>query len=106
MEAALKAIAEPRRRQILSLVRARELSAGEIARHFDVTWPAISQHLTVLKDAGLVSERRAGTRRFYRARPEGLSDLMAFLGGFWDARLEVLKLEAERAEVTVDAIDD
>ena len=106
MEAALKAIAEPRRRQILSLVRTSELSAGEIAGHFDVTWPAISQHLTVLKDAGLVSERRAGTRRLYRARPEGLSDLITFLEGFWDARLEVLKREAELAEATADAIDD
>jgi DNA-binding transcriptional ArsR family regulator len=106
VEAALKAIAEPRRRQILSLVRESELSAGEIAGHFAVTWPAISQHLTVLKDAGLITERRSGTRRLYRARPEGLSHLMAFLEGFWDARLEDLKREAERAEATADGIDD
>ena len=104
MEAALRAIADPRRRQILALVRADELSAGEIARQFDVTWPAISQHLTVLKDAGLVSERRAGTRRFYRARPAGLTDLMAFLESFWDERLDVLKREAER-EVAGDGLD-
>jgi DNA-binding transcriptional ArsR family regulator len=102
MEAALRAIADPRRRRILSLVRDDELSAGEIARQFDVTWPAISQHLTVLKDAGLVSERRAGTRRLYRARPEGLSELMVFLEGFWDERLAVLKREAERQEVADD----
>jgi DNA-binding transcriptional ArsR family regulator len=102
MEAALRAIADPRRRRILSLVRADELSAGEIARQFDVSWPAISQHLTVLKDAGLVSERRAGTRRLYRARPEGLSELMVFLEGFWDERLAVLKREAERQEVADD----
>jgi len=102
MEAALRAIADPRRRRILSLVRTDELSAGEIARQFDVTWPAISQHLTVLKDAGLVSERRAGTRRLYRARPEGLSELMVFLEGFWDERLAVLKREAERQEVAGD----
>ena len=79
MEVALRAIAAPRRRQILSLVRAAELTAGEIASHFDVTRPAVSQHLRVLKEAGLVSERRSGTRRLYRARPEGLTELRAFL---------------------------
>ena len=98
MEAALKAIAAPARRQILTLVRDGELSAGEIAGHFDVTRPAVSQHLNVLKEAGLVSERRNGTRRLYRARPEGLADLRAFLEGFWDERLEALKHEAEKEE--------
>ena len=98
MEAALKAIAAPRRRQILTLVRDGELSAGEIASHFDVTRPAVSQHLNVLKEAGLVSERRNGTRRLYRARPEGLTELKQFLEGFWDERLEALKREAEREE--------
>jgi DNA-binding transcriptional ArsR family regulator len=98
MEAALKAIAAPRRRQILSLVRTDELSAGEIATHFDVTRPAVSQHLNVLKEAGLVSERRNGTRRLYRARPEGLAEVKAFLEEFWDERLEALKREAEREE--------
>ena len=98
MEAALKAIAEPRRRRILTLVRDEELSAGEIAAHFDVTRPAISQHLTVLKEAGLVSERRNGTRRLYQARPEGLTELKAFLDGFWDNRLDALRREAERKE--------
>jgi DNA-binding transcriptional ArsR family regulator len=98
VEAALKAIAEPRRRRILTLVRDGELSAGEIAAHFDVTRPAISQHLTVLKEAGLVSERRNGTRRLYQARPEGLAELKTFLDGFWDERLEALRREAERKE--------
>ena len=98
MEAALKAIAAPRRRQILSLVRDGELTAGEIASHFDVTRPAISQHLNVLKEAGLVNERRNGTRRLYRARPEGLTELKDFLEGFWDARLQALKREAEKEE--------
>jgi DNA-binding transcriptional ArsR family regulator len=98
MEAALKAIAAPRRRQILSLVRTGELSAGEIATHFDVTRPAVSQHLNVLKEAGLVSERRNGTRRLYRARPEGLAEVKAFLEEFWDERLEALKREAEKEE--------
>src|SRR5438874_13652999 len=98
MEAALKAIAAPRRRAILSLVREGELSAGEIASHFEVTRPAVSQHLNVLKEAGLVSERRNGTRRLYRARPEGLVELRGFLDGFWDVRLEALKREAEKEE--------
>ena len=98
MEAALKALAGPHRRQILTLVRDGELSAGEIAAHFDVTRPAVSQHLTVLKEAGLVDERRNGTRRLYRARPEGLADLKEFLEEFWDERLDALKREAEREE--------
>src|SRR3954454_17672628 len=100
MEAALKAIAEPRRRRILTLVRDDEVSAGEIAAHFDVTRRAIWQHLTVLKEAGLVSERRNGTRRLSQARPEGLVELKAFLDGFWDERLAALKREAEREERT------
>jgi DNA-binding transcriptional ArsR family regulator len=95
IDSAVRAIAEPRRREILSLVRDEELSAGEIASRFDVTRPAISQHLTVLKDAGLVSERREGTRRIYSARPEGLAELREFLDGFWSDRLERLKLAAE-----------
>ena len=98
MEAALRAIAGPRRRQILELVRDEELSAGDIAAQFDVTRPAISQHLNVLKEAGLVSERRNGTRRLYRARPEGLVELKQFLEGFWNERLETLKREAEKEE--------
>ena len=98
METALKAIAEPRRRRILALVRDEELSAGEIASHFEITRPAVSQHLTVLREAGLVDERRNGTRRLYRARPQGLADVKAFLDEFWDERLEALKREAEREE--------
>jgi DNA-binding transcriptional ArsR family regulator len=98
MEAALRAIAEPRRRRILELVGGRELSAGEIASHFEVTRPAISQHLGVLKEAGLVHERRNGTQRLYRARPQGLAELKAFLDGFWDEKLEALQREAEREE--------
>jgi DNA-binding transcriptional ArsR family regulator len=105
MEAALKAIAAPHRRQILSLVRDGELSAGEIAAHFEVTRPAVSQHLNVLKEAGLVSERRNGTRRLYRARPEGLVPVKQFLEEFWDPRLEALKREIEREETEKDARD-
>jgi len=87
VDAVLQALAEPRRRRILELVRERELPAGAIAARFDVSRPAISQHLRVLKEAGLVSERRNGTRRLYRARPEGLAELRAFLQGYWDDRL-------------------
>lgn len=106
MEAALKAIAEPRRRRILVLVRDRELSAGEIAAHFDVTRPAISQHLGVLKEAGLVSERRDGTRRLYLANPQGLDELKVFLERFWDERLDALRGEAERDEKGADGRDN
>src|SRR5438128_11971488 len=98
MEIALRAIAEPHRREILRLVWDAELSAGEIASHFEVTRPAVSQHLTVLKEAGLVEERRNGTRRLYRVRPEGLAELKQFLDGFWGERLETLKAEPERGE--------
>jgi DNA-binding transcriptional ArsR family regulator len=95
VQAALEAIVEPRRREILRLVRDRELAAGQIAAHFDVTRQAISQHLGTLRDAGLVTERREGTRRIYRARPEGLSQVRAFLDEFWGPRLKALKREAE-----------
>ncbi|HET7446235.1 MAG TPA: metalloregulator ArsR/SmtB family transcription factor [Solirubrobacterales bacterium] len=95
VDLAARAIAEPRRRQILALVRDEELSAGEIAAHFDVSRPAVSQHLTVLRGAGLLNERREGTSRLYRARPEGLADLRDFMNGFWTERLERLKLAAE-----------
>jgi len=95
MEAALRAIAEPRRREIIRLVAADERSAGDIAARFDVTRSAISQHLKVLREADLVTERRDGTRRLYRARPEGLEGLRAFLEEFWTDRLDDLKSEAE-----------
>jgi len=95
----IEAIVEPRRREILRLVRDSELPAGEIATRFgDVTRSAISQHLRVLREAGLLSERRDGTRRLYRARPEGFGGLREFLEMFWDERLEVLRREAELEE--------
>jgi DNA-binding transcriptional ArsR family regulator len=98
MEAAAHAIAAPRRREILRLVHGRERSAGEIASHFDVTRPAISQHLRVLREAELVVERRDGARRLYRARPEGLAELRAFVEGFWDDGLPLLKAAAEHEQ--------
>jgi DNA-binding transcriptional ArsR family regulator len=99
MQDAIQAIAEPRRREILRLIRDAELPAGAIAAHFgDITRPAVSQHLRVLREAGLLAERRDGTRRMYRARPEGLGGLRDFLEQFWDERLETLRHEAEREE--------
>jgi DNA-binding transcriptional ArsR family regulator len=96
---AFRALAEPRRRAILRLVANDELAAGEIAAAFDVTRTAISQHLTVLREAGLVNERRAGTRRLYRARPEGLAGLRQFLDEMWSDALDVGRrlVEADRA---------
>ena len=88
-------LGEPRRREILRLVRNQELTVGQIASQFDLTGPAISQHLRVLREAGLLSERRAGTRRYYRARPEGFAQVVEFVEQFWDDRLPSLKREAE-----------
>ena len=98
MDDALRAIAEPRRRAILELVANDELPAGEIAAHFDVNRTTVSQHLTVLKDAGLLAERRDGTRRLYRARPEALDELRKFLETMWSSSLDVARrlAEAER----------
>lgn len=96
MDAVARALAEPHRRQILSLVREQELLAGSIAKNFRISRPAVSQHLAVLKEAGLIAERRDGTRRWYRARPEALVGLRVFLEDFWRERLEGLKREAER----------
>ena len=95
---ALRALAEPRRRAILRLVAHEELAAGEIAAAFDVTRPAVSQHLTVLKQAGLLTERRDGTRRLYRARPEGLAQLRRLLDDMWAGALDTARrlVEAER----------
>jgi DNA-binding transcriptional ArsR family regulator len=93
-----EAVAQPKRREILRLISAGELSAGEIASHFEITQPAISQHLKVLKDAGLVSERREGTRRLLSVRAEGLADLHAFLDEVLPAGLERLKQAAEEEE--------
>jgi len=98
--AVLNALADPRRRAILTLVRDLERPAGEIAAHFpDVTGPAISQHLRVLREAGLLAERRAGTRRLYRARPEGLRELRAWIRDFWGDALDNLKHTAEHDQL-------
>ncbi|MFD0853873.1 ArsR/SmtB family transcription factor, partial [Actinomadura adrarensis] len=85
------ALAEPRRRAILSLIAAEELPAGRIAERFDVTRSAVSQHLQILKDAGLISERRQGTRRYYRASEAALVELRAFLEGLWHQSFEMAR---------------
>jgi DNA-binding transcriptional ArsR family regulator len=99
MDEALRAVADPTRREILRLVRGDELAAGDIARHFStISRPAVSQHLRVLTDAGLVDVRPDGNRRLYRLRPEGLADATQFLEELWTDRLHRLKLAAEREE--------
>lgn len=86
----LQVVAEPRRREILRLVWGRELSAGDIAAHFDVTFPAVSQHLGVLRDAGFVSVRRAGRARFYKADRKALGPLRPLLEKMWNEKLDRL----------------
>ena len=101
--AALRALAEPRRRAILRLVVDHELAAGEIAAAFDVTRTAVSQHLSVLKEAGLLHERRDGTRRLCRARPEGLDHLRRTLDDLWASSLDVARQLAEAERGIADA---
>jgi DNA-binding transcriptional ArsR family regulator len=98
VDAALKAIAEPHRREILRLVWDQELPAGEIAAHFDVSRPAVSQHLRVLKEADLVDERRDGTRRLYVARRDTVAELRQFLDDYWGDQLSRLRDVAEAEE--------
>jgi DNA-binding transcriptional ArsR family regulator len=94
-EAALKAMAEPNRLAILTLIRVRELPAGEIAERFKTTRSAVSQHLRVLSNAGLLTERHVGVKRLYRLRPEGFRGLRRLLDTFWDEKLDRLKAEVE-----------
>lgn len=98
MSLALGVIAEPRREAILRLVWAGEMGAGQIASHFEVTFGAISQHLRVLRDAGLVSVRRDGKRRLYRANRSALGPLAPALEQMWAAQLGHLKDLAEAEE--------
>jgi DNA-binding transcriptional ArsR family regulator len=105
VDLALKALAEPRRRDILRLVWDDELAAGDVAAHFDVTRPAISQHLGVLREAGLVTERRDGTRRLYRARHDGMEELRRFIDSYWTTGLERLRDAAETAQRAKERTD-
>jgi DNA-binding transcriptional ArsR family regulator len=95
---ALRALAEPRRRAILQLVRDRPRAAGEIADHFDVTQQAVSQHLQVLKEAGLLEMRKEGRRHLYALRTEGLAVLDEFLRDLWPSGLQRLKQAVERSD--------
>jgi DNA-binding transcriptional ArsR family regulator len=94
-EAAFAALGEPRRRAILLLVREEPRSVNEIASHFDITQQAVSQHLQVLREAGLVAVRPQGQRRLYAVRPEGLASVREFLDQLWPTALEQLKQTVE-----------
>jgi len=99
MDTALKAIADPKRREILRLVWSSEMPSTDIASHFhDVTRSAISQHLGVLRHANLICERRAGNRRLYRANVEEMARLRTFLDQYWSGGLDRLKTAAEAAQ--------
>jgi DNA-binding transcriptional ArsR family regulator len=89
-------LSEPRRRELLRLLADRERTAGELAGEFDVTRQAVSQHLRVLLEAGLIGERRDGARRWYSARPEGLDEVRAYVDAMWPPALRRLKAAAER----------
>jgi DNA-binding transcriptional ArsR family regulator len=97
-DAVLRALAEPQRRRILTLVRDGERPAGDIAAHFAITPQAVSQHLRVLKDAGLLEERRDGTRRLYALRPDAIQLVRDYLDELWPTSLARLKraVEADR----------
>lgn len=94
----LQVIAEPRRRAILQLVWSRELAAGDIAAHFDVSFPAVSQHLGVLRDAGFVSVRRDGRARLYKANRRALGPLRPLLEKMWSEKLDRLVSLIEKEE--------
>jgi DNA-binding transcriptional ArsR family regulator len=95
VQAILDAIANPRRREILRLVWDSELTAGDIAARFDITWPAVSQNLGVLRRAGLVTERRDANRRYYRADRAALGSLRSALEEMWTTDLRRLQGEVE-----------
>jgi DNA-binding transcriptional ArsR family regulator len=95
---AVKVIAEPRRREILRLCWRTEMSAGDLAARFDITFGAVSQHLKVLRDADLVTVRRDGTRRYYKADPVRLGPLAAYLEAMWADQVDRLSVLAEAAE--------
>ncbi|MEH7440271.1 metalloregulator ArsR/SmtB family transcription factor [Neobacillus drentensis] len=98
IEKVLHALAEPRRRDILYLVRDGELTSSAIASHFDISAPAVSQHLKVLEQSGLVVVRRDGTKRYYGIRRDGFADLKQYIDRFWDDSLLRLKEAAEEEE--------
>jgi len=90
------ALGDPTRRAIFELVAEQARPVGEIAAHLPVTRPAVSQHLKVLKDAGLVTDRAEGTRRIYRVDPAGLAELRSYFERFWNTTLAAFKDAVER----------
>jgi DNA-binding transcriptional ArsR family regulator len=96
--AKLRALSNETRFEIVRHVRDREMDAGTVARQFKITRPAVSQHLGVLREAGLVDEHRVGSRRLYVVRAEAFDELGEFIEGFWRSRLRRLKQAAEAAE--------
>lgn len=96
--AALSVLSDETRRQVLECLRGGPKTVGEIAATLPVSRPAVSQHLKVLKDAGLVNERREGTRRIYGVEPEGVAELRAYFEGFWNRALAGFKAAAEGGE--------
>ncbi len=95
MGSAWKAVADDNRRQVLLLLKDGEKTPSEIATHFEFTLPALSTHLKVLRDAGLVKERREGQRKLYSVDRDGMSEMVRFLDLFWDERLHALKQYVE-----------
>lgn len=94
---ALEALADPTRRRVFERLRAGPLPVGRLADGLPVSRPAVSQHLKVLKEAGLVSEEQDGTRHIYRIDPQGLGALRAWLDQFWESALDAFKAEAEQS---------
>jgi len=94
----IQALSNETRFEIVRLVRKREMAAGTIARRFRLTRPAVSQHITMLREAGLLDERRVGSKRLYVVLTEGFDELAEFIEGFWRPRLRRLKQAAEAAE--------
>jgi DNA-binding transcriptional ArsR family regulator len=94
----LDALGDPTRRAVFDRLRSGPLSVGDIAEGVPVSRPAVSQHLRVLREAGLVAERREGTRRIYELAPRGLVELRAYFEGFWSQALDAYKEAAERKE--------
>ncbi|MEZ6030198.1 MAG: metalloregulator ArsR/SmtB family transcription factor [Hyphomonadaceae bacterium] len=95
---ALAALADPTRRKVFERLARGPSAVGELAHGLPVSRPAVSQHLKVLKDAGLVSETQDGTRRIYRIDPHGLGELRRWMDQFWDQALDNFKAEAERKD--------
>jgi DNA-binding transcriptional ArsR family regulator len=96
IDTTFRALADPTRRRIIELVALRGMTAGDIASHFETSRPAVSQHLTILRNAGLLSESRHGRTRVYQTNAESVDEVVRHLQSFWTGRLQELKRQAER----------